>query len=123
MSALDELRRALLAALAAVDELAAAERARDPRAAQAGLLAQAAAALDPRGELSDWQRAQRLAAIVARRARSARPAGRESERLVDEARALGRLPTSPRRLWDALTAARQSAGATLAASPNGHEGP
>ncbi|MBP7712168.1 MAG: hypothetical protein KA217_06850 [Gammaproteobacteria bacterium] len=115
MSELAVLRELLADALARVEALEAAERARDVRERQAELLNRAAAAVDPLA--SRWQRAQALARRVAARGRSARPPATEADRWVDQALGLGALPASARRLWELLTPERQTGAATLPPSP------
>ena len=113
------LRALLTEALARVDALQAAEAARDTRQQQVDLLVAALAALDPHGHLSRWGAAQKLAALVQSRglARAfGRRPSRDSERLIDEALALGPLPRSASRLWRLLPA-RQNIGSTLDPSP------
>ena len=109
------LRTLLTDALGRIEALEQAEAARGVRERQAELLSTAAAILDPQG--SRWSRAQALARRVAARARSTRPPATEVDRLVAGAQALGPLPFSARRLWECLTAERQTAPATLAPSP------
>ena len=119
MSELAALRELLADALARVEALEAAERAQDTRQQQVDLLCAALAALDPHARLSRWAAAQRLAALVQTRAGAyavgRRPA-RDSERLVDEALAVGPLPRSASRLWRLLPP-RQTTRSTLATSP------
>ena len=114
-----ELRSAVADVLNRLDALLAAERAQDTRQQQVDLLCAALAALDPHARLSRWAAAQRLAALVQTRAIAyavgRRPA-RDSERLVDEALAVGPLPRSASRLWRLLPP-RQTTRSTLAPSP------
>lgn len=113
------LRHLLEQALARLDALQAAAAEQDTRQQQVDLLCAALAALDPHARLSRWAAAQRLAALVQTRAIAyavgRRPA-RDSERLVDEALAVGPLPRSASRLWRLLPP-RQTTRSTLAPSP------
>ena len=113
MSELAALRELLEAALERLRALEAAERAQDTRQQQALLLRAAAALLSG----SRWSRAQQLGRLVRSRLRSPRAPSTEVARLVDQALALGRLPTSDGRLWELLPPTRETTGATLPPSP------
>ena len=113
MSELAVLRELLADALARVEALEAAERAQDTRQQQVVLLRAAAALLSG----SRWSRAQQLGRLVRSRLRSPRAPSTETARLVDQALALGRLPTSDGRLWELLPPTRETTGAMLPPSP------
>lgn len=118
---LTSLRADLVAALERLDALVELERARDVRRQQVDLLCIALDAMDPRALLSRWAAAQRLAALVQSRTaamKSGRRPARDSERLVDEALALGSLPRSASRLWRLLPA-RQKSEVTLSVPQQG----
>ena len=108
-----ELRSAVADVLNRLDALLAAERAQDTRQQQVVLLRAAAALLSG----SRWSRAQQLGRLVRSRLRSPRAPSTEVARLVDQALALGRLPTSDGRLWELLPPTRETTGATLPPSP------
>ena len=114
MSELAALRHLLEQALARVEALEAAERAQDTRQQQVDLLRAAAALLSG----SRWSRVQQLGRLARSRLRSPRAPSTDVARLVDQALALGRLPTSAGRVWEMLLPVRRENGcATLAPSP------
>ena len=114
MSELAALRELLEAALERLRALEAAERAQDTRQQQVVLLRAAAALLSG----SRWSRAQQLGRLARSRLRSPRGPSTEAARLVGQALALGRLPTSAGRIWELLLPVpRENGCATLASSP------